>query len=163
MLRYSKERLESCSDQLLWNAVFAAFNVSARNIYCFLKNKDSPNVRLRDFEGHYGTFIPTPSKKIEGTYQKLNAQCAHMGKQRTKVTRDKITLERLRTLFEWANSNMEALIQSLDLEIDVERADPIKQASANTSLVLTLTSDSATNNPILSATTALPGESLPEK
>ena len=37
MLRYSKHHLQVCRDRLRWNAMFAAFNVSARNFYDFLR------------------------------------------------------------------------------------------------------------------------------
>lgn len=125
MLRYSMYHLERCQDQLLWNAMFAAINVSARNIYEFFANKHTTSVRLVDFQGHHGTFRRSSIEKIKGTLEKLNAQCFHLGKRRTRVSRDKVTLERIRELFEWAESNVLAFIQSLNFKdaIDLSGAD----------------------------------------
>jgi len=39
MLRYSYMRLSAQVDQISWNALFAAFNVSARNLYEFVSNE----------------------------------------------------------------------------------------------------------------------------
>ena len=88
MLRYSKKRLESCTtDRLLWNAMFAAFNVSARNIYEFLSPSDNTCVRLRDFKEHCGKFERGSIEKVKGTLQAERAmlpfgQTANSGQQR---------------------------------------------------------------------------------
>jgi hypothetical protein len=39
MLNYAKQRIENAPDFMFWNAMFATFNVSARNLYDFLNNK----------------------------------------------------------------------------------------------------------------------------
>jgi hypothetical protein len=143
MLRYSKNQLETISikirdDQLLWNAMFAAFNVSARNLYDFLKG-DRGNMSATDYRTHCPTFKSPNVSPITGTLQMLNTHCFHMGKTRTKVATDKVTLERIIKMYEWVESNMNGLAASFGegfkSKIDWVKADwaPIKQPIAYTS------------------------------
>lgn len=81
-------------------------------------------MRLKDFKGHSGTLCPD-SSGISPTVDKLNSQCLHLGKRRTRESDKKVTLDRIRQVFDWAESNMLTFIQGLDFKnaIDLNRAD----------------------------------------
>jgi hypothetical protein len=51
MLRFSKQWLEKEQTQFVWNAMFAAFNVSARNLYDFLGKRENGNMNVADYGG----------------------------------------------------------------------------------------------------------------
>lgn len=148
MLRYAKRQLDSCQDQLLWNAMFAAFNVSARNLYDLLSGGgDTRSVRLKDFEGHAGTWCASSTAAISPTVDKLNRQCLHLGKDRTKVSDKKVALERIRHVFEWAESNVLSFMGNLDFKeaIDLGRADLEKKLKTSTLMLKLSGAASATN------------------
>src|SRR6185312_17563903 len=86
-----------------------------------------------------------------------NAQCFHLGKQRTAVSSDKVTLQRVREVFEWVESNMIAFIESLDFrsQIRLETADLVKQERIAAEMIIKPTLSSATNIPSTIATTTL--------
>jgi hypothetical protein len=148
MLRYSKYHLEICRDQLLWNTMFAAFNVSARNIYDFLSGGgDNRSVRLKDFKGRGASCFE--SNGIAPTVDRLNSQCLHLGKRRPTTSDRKVTLDRIRQVFEWAESNMLTFIQSLGFkdEIDLSRAD-LERVKVPALMLKPPDESSATNLPI---------------
>ena len=134
MLRYTKRRLVDGQTQILWNAMFSAFNVSARNLYEFLSNKGGKNeVNLHDYKDYYGSFGRSSISDITGTLQMLNAQVFHMGVKRFKEIDQKVNIERIQTMFDWAETNVLALVKSFDDEfrasIQLERANPDHQPS----------------------------------
>lgn len=128
MLRYTRNHLRSSPHQLVWNANFAAFNVSARNLYDYLNNKGGKNeVNVHAYLPYAKTFRISPISEITGTLQKINEQVFHMGRKRPKDT-GKVTLDRVEVVFQWAQSNMVSLAASFDedfrKEIPMDRADP---------------------------------------
>src|SRR6266702_81868 len=75
MLRYSRNLLRSQPQQLVWNANFAAFNVSARNLYEYLSNKGGNNeVNVHAYLPYAKTFRISSKSDITGTLQKINEQ-----------------------------------------------------------------------------------------
>jgi hypothetical protein len=116
MLRYSKQCLEEGETQLRWNAMFAAFNVSARNLYDFLNNNGDrgTDVNVDDYKRHRNDTRRDSTSDVTGTLGLLNAQCLHMGKRRTKVADKKINLDRICTMAAWVESNMANLITSFN-------------------------------------------------
>lgn len=113
MLRCSKECLEGGCTQLGWNVMFAAFNVSARNLYDFLKNNGGrASARVEDFRAYRISHDQPVPDEITGTLTLMHEQCFHMSKRRSNEADDKIGIERIRTVFEWVVSNMDRLIQS---------------------------------------------------
>lgn len=119
--------------------MFAAFNVSARNIYDFLFADDSRNVGLNSFKSHYGTYQPNGKSSIAGTLDKLHRQVFHLGKARTKEPGAKVNLDRIGEVFKWADENMVCLIANLDFKdssdlakIDVDTWRPLLTLGAAT-------------------------------
>jgi hypothetical protein len=135
MLRFSKSQLESKVDPVVWNAMFAAFNVSARNLYEFLKGEQD-NVSVTDYRDYCPSFKRDSASDITGTLQMLNAQCFHMGRKRSKAAAGKVSLDRIKEMSDWLEGNMSRLIASLSeaLKVDLEKAQwqPIKQPAGNT-------------------------------
>jgi hypothetical protein len=132
MVRYAKLRLTNGQTQILWNAMFATFNVSARNLYEFLNNKGSRNeVNVHDYQEYYGDFVRHSISDITGTLQLINEQCFHMGVKRPKAADKKVNMPRIQTMFDWIEHNMEALVTNFDddfrAEIQLERANPTHQ------------------------------------
>lgn len=128
MLRYSRRGLESGTlPQMEWNAMFAAFNVSARNIYEFLKGERG-NVSVTDYRDYCRTFKRDNIDAIKSTLDMLNAQCFHMGRKRTEAAGGKIRLDRIQKMAQWVESNMETLLQSFDRDfrdrLRIEPAEP---------------------------------------
>lgn len=128
MLRYSKKRLNS-ETQILWNAMFAAFNVSARNLYDFLNNNGGNNeVNVHQFRHYAKGFRLGSISKITGTLQRINAQVFHMGMKRSEDADGKVKLDRVEEVFKWVESNMGELVRSFEddfrAELDLEKADP---------------------------------------
>jgi hypothetical protein len=131
MLRYARRRLQS-ETQILWNAMFSAFNVSARNLYEFLNNKGTRNeVNVHDYRDVAPRFDRGSISDITGTLQLLNEQCFHMGKKRPKALNKKVSIERIETVFQWVESNMGNLVDDFDKDfrpkIELNRADPDHQ------------------------------------
>jgi hypothetical protein len=131
MLRYSRRRLAS-ETQILWNAMFAAFNVSARNLYEFLNNKGSKNeVNVHDYAEFCRSFNRSSISDITGTLQLLNEQCFHMGKKRPSALDKKVNLQRIETVSQWIEANVENLIKSFDAgfrsKMQLDRANPDRQ------------------------------------
>lgn len=126
MLRYTHLNLQSAG-QLLWNAMFAAFNVSARNLYNFLKNRERSNVRVVDYKDHYGKWKCGKPTKITGSLDMLHKQCLHLDRNRPKLSPDKINLERIQIVFDWVQSNILTLVGHFDdgfqRRVALERAD----------------------------------------
>lgn len=170
MLRYTKIRLEPIGpegpyvvEQLLWNAMFAAFNVSARNIYDFLNGDDKQNVRVVDYRPYCRSFALGSIDDIRMSKDMLHAQCLHMGRGRTKLSKDKITIDRIQKMSEWIEGKMQVLTDSFNAElrskVNPERADPrqsgnwvLSQGPTGPSapplmLDVTTTSPTATNHP----------------
>lgn len=118
MLRFSSQRLEIKFDQLEWNVMFAAFNVSARNLSWFLTNGDKgTNVKTLDYNAYRTADFTALNEDVKGTLQKMNAQCFHLGRKRKREAGEKIGLERTRAVTAWVISNMDKFIQSLKEEI----------------------------------------------
>jgi hypothetical protein len=131
MLRYTRERLMNEKMQLAWNAMFSTFNVSARNLYNFLRGNGGQNeVDIRDFSGVTAK-PPLKGREIEeikGPMNSLHAQCLHMGTDRTTALADKINLEQISKVFDYIDAEMRDLINSFEScfksKISVERSDP---------------------------------------
>jgi hypothetical protein len=129
MLRYAKLRLTEGQTQILWNSLFATFNVDARNLYEFLNNKGTNNeVNVHDYKDYYGAFGRSGISEITGTLQLINEQCFHLGKKRAMAVPRKVNIARIETLFDWAEKNMAELISNFEEDfrkkLTVERADP---------------------------------------
>lgn len=114
MVNYSKQRLESGLDRYLWNAMFAAFNVSARNLYDFLNNNGDrrTDVNVDDYRSFRNDTKRGSTSDVTGTLGLLNAQCLHMGKKRFAEPDKKINLDRIVTMSTWVVSNMDDLTRS---------------------------------------------------
>jgi hypothetical protein len=128
MLRYSRNLLRAHPLQLVWNVNFAAFNVSARNLYDYLNNKGGKNeVNVHAYLPYAKSFRISSISDITGTLQKINEQVFHMGRKRP-TDKGKVTLDRIEIAFGWAESNMISLVASFEEEfrkkIQMERADP---------------------------------------
>ena len=114
MLRCAKQSLECGCTQLGWNVMFAAFNVSARNLYDFLRNNGGRNnARLVDFRAYRTSQEKPEPDEIPGILSLMNKQCFHMGKDRSKEEDKKIGIEGIRTVFDWVVQNMEKLMLSV--------------------------------------------------
>lgn len=112
MLNYAKRRLEGAADPLVWNAMFAAFNVSARNLENFLTNKgDRTHMRVLDYKDFRTDISSISNEPIRETVKMLNAQCLHLGKERFAEADRKINLDRIGKVSVWAVSNMDDLIK----------------------------------------------------
>jgi hypothetical protein len=124
MLRYSKKQLESSVSQFQWNAMFAAFNVSARNLYEFLKG-ERDNVSVTDYRAYCQSFQRDEVSDVSGTLQMLNAQCFHMGRKRSKVAADKVQLDRIQRMAAWLETNISRLIVSFGdgFKVDSNKAN----------------------------------------
>ena len=113
MLSYSKQHLENGLDRYLWNAMFAAFNVSARNLENFLTNKgDRTHMRVLDYKDHRTDARSISNEAIRETVKMLNAQCLHLGKDRFTEADKKINLGKVRKVSAWVVSNMDNLLKS---------------------------------------------------
>jgi hypothetical protein len=128
MLRYARGRLRS-STQILWNAAFSAFNVSARNLYEFLNNKGTTNeVKRHEYLKYSAAFRLSDITKMTGTLQLINEQVFHMGRKRPTSGDGKVNLERVDEVFAWVEHNMLSLVASFEDEfrskIQMHRADP---------------------------------------
>ena len=152
MLRYAKGRLRS-QTQILWNSMFATFNISARNLYEFLNNKGGNNeINVHDYRAFYGNFERSSISDITGTLQLLNEQCFHMGKKRPKAVDKKVNLDRIQTVFDWVEGNVTSLLNNFETsfraQIQIERADPSRVTHAEVSGPTGASpSPSATNHP----------------
>jgi hypothetical protein len=114
MLIYTKQCLEKEQPQPVWNAMFAAFNVSARNLENFLSNKGN-NTRLRvlDYDPYRKVSGKFKNEPIRKALEQLNAQCLHLGKSRTPKPDDKINIVKIRKIFTWVVSSMDSLLKNL--------------------------------------------------
>jgi hypothetical protein len=114
MLDYAKQRLENAEDFRVWNAMFAAFNVSARNLYEFLNNKGDRQtaVNVDDYKDFRNKTKRGSISDVQGTLQMLNAQCFHMGQKRFDVPEGKVNRDRIREMHAWVVSNMAELLES---------------------------------------------------
>lgn len=134
MLRYAHNRLKT-NDQMTWNAMFATFNVSARNIYNFLTNNESKNVGIKDFHRLCRTYTKPNLSKISGKLQKVNNQCFHMGKDRKNSSVGKIYSSDLDEVFNWIEAELSRLHGCFDISfkarLDLSRGDP----AANTTVM----------------------------
>jgi hypothetical protein len=104
--------LENAPDQFFWNAMFAAFNVSARNLYYFLGRREGSNANVADYRAYCQTYARGSIESVKETMTDLNAQCLHLGKTRTKEADRKINLARVRKMSEWIESNVDNLLKS---------------------------------------------------
>jgi hypothetical protein len=129
VLRYSYARLKGAKTQILWNVVFSAFNVSARNLYEFLNNKGSSNeVKCSEYLKHAKTFRLSSVGQVTGTLQMLNEQVFHMGRKRLGDRGHKVNMERVHQISEWIEENVVQLVGSFEetfaTKIQMQRADP---------------------------------------
>jgi hypothetical protein len=113
MLNYTRQCLEEKPSQLVWNAMFAAFNVSARNLYYFVGRRDGDNMNVADYRPYCRTFERGSIDHVEKTLRLLHEQCLHLGKTRTKEPDKKINLDRIGKVSAWVVSNLDALLKSL--------------------------------------------------
>jgi len=112
MLNYAKQCLEGAADPLVWNAMFAAFNVSARNLENFLTNKgNSTRMRVLDYEPFRKDARNISNQPIRTTLEQLNAQCLHLGKKRFTEPDKKINRDRIEKMSAWVVSNMDDLLK----------------------------------------------------
>jgi len=116
MLSYAKYCLESPRSQNEWNVMFAAFNVSARNLYYFVGNRDKGNMNVDDYRPYMGTFNRRSIEEgnVKQTMRLLEAQCLHMGEDRFIEPDRKINIERIRTMQAWIASNIISLLKSFN-------------------------------------------------
>jgi len=113
MLRFSKQSLEKGGAQLYWNAMFSAFNVSARNLYDFLNNRGKGgNVDVKAYALYRKDTTRDSTSGVSTTLDLLNAQCFHMGEKRLHEPEKKIKLDRIRDVFSWVESNIRELLES---------------------------------------------------
>jgi len=129
MLQYTREQLEKTLSDNDWNAMFAAFNVSARNLYDFLSNNSTRNeMQVLDYNEYRNTERRYSNPDITGTLQKLNAQCLHLGKQRFKEYDKKVNFEKGLEVFNWAAASMRDFLNTFEddfrKKILVEVPDP---------------------------------------
>jgi hypothetical protein len=112
MLNYARQCLEKESNQLVWNAMFAAFNVSARNLENFLTNKgDRTHMRVLDYKDYRTDTRSISNESIRETVKMLNAQCLHLGEERFTESDKKINLDRIARVSAWVVSNMDDLLK----------------------------------------------------
>jgi hypothetical protein len=116
MFKYAGQRLENEPDQLVWNAMFAAFNVSARNLYYFVGRRDGDNVNVADYRTYCQDFQRGSIDTVERILIELNAQCLHLGKKRFKEADKKMNLDRIRKMSAWVVSNMDDLLKSFNAD-----------------------------------------------
>jgi hypothetical protein len=149
MLRYSFHRLSSERHQLEWNAHWVSFGVHARNLYKFLRSKDSNSKAIDYTPGFTKTIGQLPPI---GQWER---EIFHMGKTRpASVSDGKLTYEDARKFVEWVERNFDGFISQADEPYRSGwRAPTLKGAIGS----LTLT---ATNAP--SASSAPSGSSAPE-
>jgi hypothetical protein len=114
MLSYAKGCLENPRDQADWNVMFAAFNVSARNLYDFLNNNGgrATDVNVDDYKLFRTATTRGSTSDVTGILGLLHAQCFHMGQKRFKEPDRKVNLDRIRTMHTWVVSNMADLLKS---------------------------------------------------
>jgi hypothetical protein len=112
MLNYTKYCLETPRSQAEWNVMFAAFNVSARNLYYFVGKRDTGNVNVDDYRSYMGPFERGSIENVKETMRLLQAQCLHLGEDRFKEPDRKINIERIRTMHAWIASKMSDLLKS---------------------------------------------------
>jgi glycerophosphoryl diester phosphodiesterase len=112
MLKYTTQRLEVESDAPVWNAMFAAFNVSARNLYYFLGKREANNANKADYQTYYRSFERGSLDEVKEILGELHAQCLHLGKKRFKEPEKKINIEKVRKVSAWVVSNMRELLKS---------------------------------------------------
>ena len=128
MLRFSKQCLESSRHELVWNAMFAAFNVSARNLYNFLGRRErKENMNVADYQEYRQTFDRPNVEAVKSVLGDLNAQCLHLGKERSSQPDEKINLDGIKVMSEWVESHMAILMKSFkgdfQTKLTPERAD----------------------------------------
>jgi hypothetical protein len=112
MLNYARQCLEGATDQLVWNVMFAAFNVSARNLENFLTNKgDRTHMRVLDYKDYRTDTHSISNEPIRETVKMLNAQCLHLGKERFTEADKKINLDRIAKVSAWVVSKMDELLK----------------------------------------------------
>jgi hypothetical protein len=114
MLNYAKNRVENAPDFMVWNSMFATFNVSARNLYEFLNNKGDRQtaVNVDDYKLYRTATKRGSTSDVSGTLQMLNAQCFHMGQKRFEVPDGKVNLAKIKEMHAWVVSNMADLLKS---------------------------------------------------
>jgi hypothetical protein len=115
MLSYAKYCLESPRSQAEWNVMFAAFNVSARNLYYFVGKRDKGNRNVEDYRPYMGSsFVRGSIEEVKATMRWLEAQCLHLGEDRFKEPDRKINIENIRTMHAWITSRMVNLLKSFN-------------------------------------------------
>lgn len=126
MLRYAHSRLKT-NDQMIWNAMFATFNVSARNIYNFLTNNESKNIGIKDFHHLCRSYTKPNLAKVSGKLQKINNQCFHMAKDRKNSNVGKIYSSDLDDISDWIEAELSRLHGCFDptfkARLDLSRGD----------------------------------------
>jgi hypothetical protein len=129
MLRYARHQLglpiNTADDQLHWNAMFAAFNVSARNLYEFMHGDSE--VSIKDFN----EFRPNVSGTA-GNRRKMNAQCLHFGSERSRIAADKLTYEGIVELHDWLEKNVRLMLTTFKEEFAIDRKKADWQPSQRT-------------------------------
>jgi hypothetical protein len=104
MLRFTLMRLDMDQTQLLWNALYEAFGVHARNLYDFLRNeKASRNFKADDF---IDGFALNDRNAVHGLMQKMYEQILHLGKQRTADKNEKIQLDDVKKVAVWIEQGL---------------------------------------------------------
>src|SRR3974390_2843387 len=133
-LRYARKRLGTKTTKILWNAMFAAFNVSARNLYDFLNNKGGANeYNVKDFIPH--ELKLTSKSNLTGTVQLLGRQVFHFGKLRTDKPDRKINLKNVGLLEDWIETNISHCLDAM--EEDLRSQIPPERAELPTAIVVT--------------------------
>ena len=114
MLTHCLSVCKSSSERLEWNTHFESFVVHARNLYCFLTNRDSGNFQARDFlsEG----FEAKEPQKFHATFQRVRDQVLHMGKKRPSTGPTKAQLPELETVYVWIAEKLREFVEALPKE-----------------------------------------------
>jgi hypothetical protein len=137
IMRHTSEQLESDKlNQLDWNIMFSAFNVSARNIYEFLRGKKG-NVCVTQYRPFCRQFQHSDIDDVRTLAEDLNAQCFHMGEDRKMPANGKVTIAKIQTLARWLESNMSELERHFDddfrtaLQSEYERQRTLSVSAEN--------------------------------
>ena len=94
--------------------MFAAFNVSARNLYYFVGKRDGDNANVADYRAYCQTFKRGSIDRVDKILRDLNAQCLHMGRKRTKEVEKKVNSDRIREISKWVVANMDNLLKNFN-------------------------------------------------
>ena len=112
MLRYVHPKLAGPQTQMDWNALLVAFAVYARNLYYFLTNGDTQNLKACDF---VPSFKAEKTDETKAVFQRLRDQVFHLGKSRpVGKSAKKAGLDDADAAFNWIEKHFAAFIDKLN-------------------------------------------------